>query len=87
MKKLFALLLALVMVLSLTACGGGRTEAPAPEAKPAESGAEAAAPAAAPIPTSVFTTTIFIALSTVFTHSDKIFTYFILLLVLLGTTA
>ncbi|MBQ2927473.1 MAG: sugar-binding protein [Oscillospiraceae bacterium] len=44
MKKLFALLLALVMVLSLTACGGGRTEAPAE--KPAESGAEAAAPAA-----------------------------------------
>jgi len=29
MKKLIALLLALVMVLSLTACGGGRTEAPA----------------------------------------------------------
>ena len=39
MKKLFALLLALVMVLSLTACGGGRTEAPAaaPAEKPAES--------------------------------------------------
>ena len=40
MKKLFALLLALVMVLSMTACGGGRTEpAPAattPAAKPAE---------------------------------------------------
>ena len=31
MKKLFALLLALVMVLSMTACGGGRTE-PAPAA-------------------------------------------------------
>ena len=47
MKKLFALLLALVMVLSLTACGGGRTEAPAaPAEKPAESGAEAAAPVA-----------------------------------------
>ena len=44
MKKLFALLLAMVMVLSLTACGGGRTEAPAAEAKPAEN-AEAAAPA------------------------------------------
>ena len=42
MKKLIALLLALVMVLSLTACGGGRTEAPAE--KSAESGAEAAAP-------------------------------------------
>lgn len=35
MKKLFALLLALVMVLSMTACGGGRTEAP--ESKPAAS--------------------------------------------------
>lgn len=44
MKKLFALLLAMVMVLSLTACGGGRTDAPAAEAKPAEN-AEAAAPA------------------------------------------
>ena len=43
MKKLFALLLALVMVLSLTACGGGRTEAPAE--KPAEAAGEAAAPA------------------------------------------
>ena len=41
MKKLFALLLALVMVLSLTACGGGRTETAAPAEKPAE-----AAPAA-----------------------------------------
>ena len=46
MKKLFALLLALVMVLSLTACGGGRTEAAAPAEKPAENNAEAAAPAA-----------------------------------------
>ena len=49
MKKLFALLLALVMVLSLTACGGGRTEAPAaPAEKPAENNAAAApeAPAA-----------------------------------------
>lgn len=48
MKKLFALLLALVMVLSMTACGGGRTE-PAPAATtpaaPADSGG-AAAPAA-----------------------------------------
>ena len=42
MKKLFALLLALVMVLSLTACGGGRTEAPAaPAEKPAENNAAA----------------------------------------------
>ena len=45
MKKLFALLLALVMVLSLTACGGGRTEAAAPAEKPAEAAGEAAAPA------------------------------------------
>ena len=51
MKKLFALLLALVMVLSMTACGGGRTEpapaatTPAAPAAPAESGS-AAAPAA-----------------------------------------
>ena len=48
MKKLFALLLALVMVMSLAACGGGRTAEPAataaPAAKPAEN-AEAAAPA------------------------------------------
>ena len=48
MKKLFALLLALVMALSMTACGGGRTE-PAPAATtpaaPADSG-NAAAPAA-----------------------------------------
>ena len=53
MKKLFALLLALVMVLSLTACGGGRTEQPAaaPAEKPAENNAAAApeAPAAAGI--------------------------------------
>ncbi|MBQ7130892.1 MAG: substrate-binding domain-containing protein, partial [Oscillospiraceae bacterium] len=46
MKKLFALLLALVMVLSLTACGGGRTEAAAPAEKPAEAAGEAAAPVA-----------------------------------------
>ena len=45
MKKLFALLLALVMVMSLAACGGGRTEAAAPAEKPAESAGEAAAPA------------------------------------------
>ena len=51
MKKLFALLLALVMVLSMTACGGGRTEpapaatTPAAPAAPADSGS-AAAPAA-----------------------------------------
>ena len=51
MKKLFALLLALVMVLSLTACGGGRTEAPAaPAEKPAENNAAAPeAPAASGI--------------------------------------
>ena len=46
MKKLIALLLALVMVLSLTACGGGRTETAATEEKPAESNNEAAAEAA-----------------------------------------
>ena len=46
MKKLIALLLALVMVLSLTACGGGRTETAATEEKPAESNKEAAAEAA-----------------------------------------
>ena len=51
MKKLFALLLALVMVLSMTACGGGRTE-PAPAAttpaeKPAEANSSTEAPAAA----------------------------------------
>ena len=44
MKKLFALLLALVMVLSLTACGGGRTE---PTAAPTEAAkTDDAAPAA-----------------------------------------
>ena len=46
MKKLIALLLALVMVLSLAACGGGRTETAATEEKPAESNNEAAAEAA-----------------------------------------
>ena len=51
MKQLFALLVALVMVLSMTACGGGRTEpapaatTPAAPAAPADSGS-AAAPAA-----------------------------------------
>ena len=48
MKKLFALLLALVMVMSLAACGGGRTAEPAATAAPAEKpaeNAEAAAPA------------------------------------------
>ena len=49
MKKLFALLLALVMVLSLTACGGGRTETAAVEEKPAETAGEAAAEEAAPV--------------------------------------
>ena len=46
-----ASLLALVMVLSMTACGGGRTEpAPAattPAAKPAEANSSTEAPAAA----------------------------------------
>ena len=51
MKKLFALLLVLVMVLSMTACGGGRTEpaptATTPAAQPAEADSSAEAPAAA----------------------------------------
>lgn len=46
MKKLFALLLALVMVLSLTACGGGRTETAAPT-EAAKNDAPAATEAAA----------------------------------------
>lgn len=47
MKKLFALLLALVMVLSLTACSGGRTETATTAEKPAESNnTEEAAPVA-----------------------------------------
>ena len=47
MKKLFALLLALVMVMSLAACGGGRTEAPAAtEAPKADAPADEASPAA-----------------------------------------
>lgn len=47
MKKLIAMLLALVMVLSLTACGGGRTETPATEAAPAADAVEETAAAAA----------------------------------------
>lgn len=51
MKKLFTLLLALVMFLSMTACGGGRTEpaptATTPDAKPAEANSSTEAPAAA----------------------------------------
>jgi len=41
MKKLFALLLALCMVLSLCACGAKEEAAPAPEAAPKEEAAEA----------------------------------------------
>ena len=49
MKKLIALLLALVMVLALTACGGSTTSAPAAEEAPAaEPAAENAAPAEEP---------------------------------------
>ena len=47
MKKFLALLLALVMSLSLVACGGGKTEEkPAEPEKPAETQEPAADPAA-----------------------------------------
>lgn len=36
MKKVFALLLTCMLMLSLAACGGSKTTAPAPETKPAE---------------------------------------------------
>lgn len=45
MKKLFAMMLSAAMLLSLTACGGGKTETPAPEAAPEQS---TTAPEAAP---------------------------------------
>ena len=46
MKKFFALLLAMVMVLSLAACGGKEAEAPAAApAAPAEAPAKEEAPA------------------------------------------
>ena len=49
MKKLFALLLAVVMVLSLAACGSsGKSEAPADEAPAAEAPAAEAPAAEAP---------------------------------------
>ena len=47
MKKLIALLLAVMMVLALCACGGSKDEAPAAEAAPAADAAPAA-PADAP---------------------------------------
>ena len=52
MKKLFAMMLSAAMLLSLTACGGGKTEAPAPapEAAPEQS---TPAPEAAPALTTV----------------------------------
>ena len=50
MKKLFAMMLSAAMLLSLTACGGGKTETPAPEAAPEQS---APAPEAAPVLTTV----------------------------------
>ena len=56
MKKLIALLLALVMVLSLVACGGSteeKTEAPAAEAPKAEAPAAEAPAAEAPAATSI----------------------------------
>ena len=43
MKKILALLLVLAMALSLVACGGSKTEAPAEEAAPAAAGADAIA--------------------------------------------
>ena len=46
MKKLFALLLALVMVMSLAACGGGRTEPTAAPTEAAKTDAPAATEAA-----------------------------------------
>ena len=49
MKKLIAMFLALVMVMSLAACGGGRTEAAAPAEKPAENNAAAAPEAPAEV--------------------------------------
>lgn len=51
MKKMFALLLALAMVLSLAACGSGsqKTEAPAAPAAPAASEASAAPEASGPV--------------------------------------
>ena len=45
MKKLFALLLAMAMVLSLAACGSKKEETPAPAETPAETPAEAPAEA------------------------------------------
>ena len=49
MKKTFALVLAMAMSLSLVACGGGKTEAPAPEAStPAPEASTPAPEASAP---------------------------------------
>ena len=50
MKKLIALLLALVMVIGLVACGNKAPEAAAPDAAPAPEAAPDAAPEAAPAP-------------------------------------
>ena len=41
MKKILALLMAVVMVLGLTACGGSKTEAPAKTETPAKTEAPA----------------------------------------------
>ena len=41
MKKFAALLLAMIMVLSLVACGGGKTETPAKTDEPAKTDAPA----------------------------------------------
>ena len=59
MKKLIALALAVVMVLSLGACSVQKAETPAPTAAPAPAATEAAAPAAteaaAPVEISLWT--------------------------------
>ena len=47
MKKIIALLMAMTMSLSLVACGGGKTEAPAPEASAPEASAPASIKVAA----------------------------------------
>ncbi|MDO4316430.1 MAG: molybdate ABC transporter substrate-binding protein [Oscillospiraceae bacterium] len=54
MKKLFSLLLALCLALSLAACGGQKTEEPAPAEPDTSAGEPAAEPAAEPVELTVF---------------------------------